>query len=337
MKDLFYAELRNRICEIRTKGFGEEKEILIRLIDLIEKLSITARKYGLLDLESEVSDLEDSAANGYLKQLMLLVVDCTDPEILEEIGIARYFASPHSDYMALAYLIALDGTLMVQQNISPRVIRERLCSLLPEEMYYELKKREEEDLKRETEGGSKDKSEEEELDMSIVDQMCEGDIRVEPSDEYYYIIRMTDDAFRTYDDRAIQRILRDVDNIDLGDMMKAISGEARRRIFNNMSKRLAVMVAEDMMFRGPISLETAGGATTKVFMVFLRLVECEEIYCEEQFILREMATIFLKNHDPSTDDSMSEKNDAENRLHGLWNEYLSHSHKKIDLPRKSRP
>ncbi|MCR5280049.1 MAG: hypothetical protein K6E19_11465, partial [Lachnospiraceae bacterium] len=176
-----------------------------------------------------------------------------------------------------------------------------------------------------------------EIDTSIVDKLCEGDIRVEPSDEYYYIIRMTDEVFRTCDDRAIQRILRDVDNIDLGDMMKAVSGESRRRIFNNMSKRLAVMVAEDMMFRGPISLETAGGAATKVFMVFLRLVECEEIYCEEQFILKEMATIFLKNHDPSSDNSVNEKSDAENRLHGLWNEYLSHSHKKIDLPCKNQP
>ncbi|MCR5673659.1 MAG: hypothetical protein K6F87_08105, partial [Lachnospiraceae bacterium] len=200
MKDLFYAELRNRICEIRTKGFGEEKEILIRLIDVIEKLSITARKYGLLELENEVSDLEDSATNGYLKQLMMLVVDGTDPEILEEIGIARYFAAPCNDYMALAYLIALDGSLMVQQNINPRVIRERLCSLLPEEMYYELKKREEE-------GDTKDIPEEEEIDTSIVDKLCEGDIRVEPSDEYYYIIRMTDEVFRTCDDRAIQRIL----------------------------------------------------------------------------------------------------------------------------------
>jgi hypothetical protein len=117
-------------------------------------------------------------------------------------------------------------------------------------------------------------------------------------------------------------------------MMKAISGESRRRIFNNMSKRLAVMIAEDMIFRGSISLETAGGAATKVFMVFLKLVETAEIYCEEQFILKEMATIFLKNHNTSNDNSMSEKNDAENRLHGLWNEYLSHTHKKIDLPRK---
>lgn len=332
MKDLFYAELRNRICEIRSKGFGEEPEMLTQLIDLIERLSNIARKDGLISLEEEVYELEESGAYGFLKQLMMLVVDGTDPEILEEIGTARYFAALSNDYMALAYLIALDGTLMVQQNINPRVIRERLYSLLPEELYYELKKREEEELDMKMKGETKDSPEDEEIDMSTVDQLCEGDIQVESSDEYYYIIRMTDDAFRTCDDRAIQRILRDVDNIDLGDMMKVISGESRRRIFNNMSKRLAVMIAEDMIFRGSISLETAGGAATKVFMVFLKLVETAEIYCEEQFILKEMATIFLKNHHPSIDSSNSERIDAENRLYGMWNEYLSHTHKKIDLP-----
>ncbi len=126
MKDFFYTELRNRICEIRTKGFGEEAETLTQLIGLIERLSNIARKDGLLYLEEEVSELEESTVNKYLKQLMGHVIDGTDPEILEEIGMARYFASPHNDYMALAYLIALDGTLMYVKQKKDNFMKKAL-------------------------------------------------------------------------------------------------------------------------------------------------------------------------------------------------------------------
>ena len=50
------------------------------------------------------------------------------------------------------------------------------------------------------------------------------------------------------DDRAIQRVLRDVDNADLGVALKAANEEVQNVIFKNLSKRLAAMIKEDMEF-----------------------------------------------------------------------------------------
>ena len=44
------------------------------------------------------------------------------------------------------------------------------------------------------------------------------------------------------DDRAIQRVLRDVDNGDLAIALKGSNEEVQNSIFNNLSKRLAVMI-----------------------------------------------------------------------------------------------
>ncbi|MBO4882519.1 MAG: flagellar motor switch protein FliG, partial [Lachnospiraceae bacterium] len=52
------------------------------------------------------------------------------------------------------------------------------------------------------------------------------------------------------DDRSIQRVLRDVDNNDLGIALKAANEQVQNAIFNNLSKRLATMIKEDMEFMG---------------------------------------------------------------------------------------
>ena len=52
------------------------------------------------------------------------------------------------------------------------------------------------------------------------------------------------------DDRAIQRVLRDVDNSDLAIALKGANEQVQNAIFNNLSKRLAAMIKEDMEFHG---------------------------------------------------------------------------------------
>ena len=50
------------------------------------------------------------------------------------------------------------------------------------------------------------------------------------------------------DDKAIQRVLRDVDNNDLAVALKGANEQVQNAIFNNLSKRLVVMIKEDMEF-----------------------------------------------------------------------------------------
>ncbi|MBP5160381.1 MAG: flagellar motor switch protein FliG, partial [Lachnospiraceae bacterium] len=52
----------------------------------------------------------------------------------------------------------------------------------------------------------------------------------------------------TLDDRSIQRVLREVDNNELAVALKSAGENVQEAIFNNLSKRLAVMIREDMEF-----------------------------------------------------------------------------------------
>ena len=57
------------------------------------------------------------------------------------------------------------------------------------------------------------------------------------------------------DDRAIQRVLRDVDNNDLAISLKGTTEDVQNVVFRNMSSRLAAMLQEDMEFMGPVRMK----------------------------------------------------------------------------------
>ena len=79
------------------------------------------------------------------------------------------------------------------------------------------------------------------------------------------------------DDRAIQRVLRDVENNDLTMAMKSTKDEVKDSIFNNMSKRLAVMIKEDMDFMGPVRMKDVEEAQQKIVNVIRKLEDAGEI------------------------------------------------------------
>ncbi len=79
------------------------------------------------------------------------------------------------------------------------------------------------------------------------------------------------------DDRAIQRVLRDVDNNDLGVALKAANEDVQNVIFKNMSKRLATMIKEDMEFMGPVRMKDVEEAQQKIVGIIRKLEDSAEI------------------------------------------------------------
>ena len=79
------------------------------------------------------------------------------------------------------------------------------------------------------------------------------------------------------DDRAIQRVLRDVDNNDLAIALKGSNEEVQNVIFKNLSKRLAAMIKEDMDFMGPVRMKDVEEAQQKIVGVIRRLEDAGEI------------------------------------------------------------
>lgn len=81
----------------------------------------------------------------------------------------------------------------------------------------------------------------------------------------------------TLDDRAIQRILRDVDNKDLLLALKGASDEVRNLIFRNLSKRAVELLKEDLAIMGPVRLRNVEEAQQRIVNVIRQLEAAEEI------------------------------------------------------------
>lgn len=79
------------------------------------------------------------------------------------------------------------------------------------------------------------------------------------------------------DNRAIQRIIRDVDANDLALALKVASDTVKEAIFRNMSKRMAETFREDMEYMGPVRLRDVEEAQQRIVGVVRRLEESGEI------------------------------------------------------------
>lgn len=79
------------------------------------------------------------------------------------------------------------------------------------------------------------------------------------------------------DDKSIQRVLREVDNNELAIALKGSNEDVQNVIFNNLSKRLATMIKEDMEFMGPVRLKDVEEAQQKIVNIIRKLEESAEI------------------------------------------------------------
>ncbi|KHE72737.1 flagellar motor switch protein FliG [Halobacillus sp. BBL2006] len=81
----------------------------------------------------------------------------------------------------------------------------------------------------------------------------------------------------TLDNRAIQRVIREVDNEDLRLSLKISSEEVKELVFNNMSQRMADTFRDEMEVMGPVRLRDVEEAQTRVVATIRRLEDVGEI------------------------------------------------------------
>ena len=81
----------------------------------------------------------------------------------------------------------------------------------------------------------------------------------------------------TLDNRAIQTVLREVDNNELAVALKNANEDVQNCIFNNLSSRLATMIREDMEYMGPVRLKDVEEAQQKIVNIIRKLEDTGEI------------------------------------------------------------
>ncbi len=79
------------------------------------------------------------------------------------------------------------------------------------------------------------------------------------------------------DDRSIQKVLREVDQVDLAKALKNVDDEVKDKFFKNMSKRATDMLKEEMEFMGPMRVSDILEQQNKIVDLIRRLEESGEI------------------------------------------------------------
>jgi flagellar motor switch protein FliG len=79
------------------------------------------------------------------------------------------------------------------------------------------------------------------------------------------------------DDRAMQRLMKDVDNKDLALALKNVNEELKQQFFRNMSQRAAETLREEMSLQQQVRMKNVEEAQGKIVEVVKRLEDSDEI------------------------------------------------------------
>lgn len=119
--------------------------------------------------------------------------------------------------------------------------------------------------------------------LNLVDKSCEKqniealeDEDPELADEIKNRMFVFEDIVML-DDRAIQKVMREVDSQELGKALFLVDSEVQNKFFRNMSKRAVAMLTEDMTYMGPIRVKDAEEAQQKIVSIIRHLEDIGEI------------------------------------------------------------
>jgi flagellar motor switch protein FliG len=79
------------------------------------------------------------------------------------------------------------------------------------------------------------------------------------------------------DNRSIQKVIREVDTQDLTRALKGVDPEVAEKIYQNVSKRAAQALKEDMEYMGPVRIKDVEEAQQKIVAVIRHLEDTGEI------------------------------------------------------------
>jgi flagellar motor switch protein FliG len=234
-----------------------------RFIQLAIRLVGKAKRHGIVSLEEEVEDIDET--EHIFKKGLYLIIDGTNPATVNEI-LTNMAEHEKDKTMRLYKTIQKRAVLGIQTGESVRVLYKVLSSLagLPpnEEKKIDILIME-----------SDSEPEKEEATPAEI-EIIEDDPKLTESVKNQTFV--FDDIARLTD-QAIQRIFREIDSMDLAKALKAASEEARNKVYKNLSKRAASMLREDMEYMGPIRRSEAEEAQQKIISIIGQLADSNEI------------------------------------------------------------
>lgn len=206
-------------------------------VAMIMECNDGVKKEGLLDLEERTASIDDKGEDYLVKKLAKQVVNGTDPELIERWAMYDYASKVRAPYEGILYIITVCGMRAIQRGDRQYHLAMLMNAITPEDVAIEPEQYNEGIIHNE-------------IKDSDIEEFCIGELRVTEDEIGYVEISAVDALLRSIDDRDVQRLLREITNGDLAKLMIGLSGEARKRIFDNMSRRLAQMILEDIEYMG---------------------------------------------------------------------------------------
>ena len=201
--------------------------------------------------EKVVSVIADYVSGGYIDTLAKLLVYVGDAKAEEALG---KLPEPVQASVREAYEKLSDKKLTDPEILSPamRVLKDAqfygktLCNEVAAELSSDNKN---------------------EL-INSTEELFNQDPLISLSVEKHLI---TFDIITKLDDRAVQKMLREVDQQELAKALKGADVEIQEKIFRNMSRRAATMLKEDMEFMGPVRVADINDSRDKIIKTILNL------------------------------------------------------------------
>jgi hypothetical protein len=234
----------------------QEKEACLPIVDLMLECAETARKEGVLALEQWVTDKDP-----FLKFVILLIVDGTDPELVQDIGETLIDSGGHTGSELLSRMMMMEGCLSVQAGDNPRIIVSKLLAMLGEQFLAARGHMKMNDF----------------LNDPVYQQQSAtvgAQMGIPGSEEFCAV-------FDAMSNRDIQNILREVDIRELTVALKGMNGKTADHFLSNCSKRLGAMILETMEAYGPIPTEDVLAAQGRMMDILTRLQKAGNIVIKQ--------------------------------------------------------
>ena len=292
MNIIFFNELQKFCSEITNDNNNEEMISKVnKAFGIVNYFANLSRKEGLLALEEacELLDSEEPTQELFCK-IISLVTDGIDNELIMEMGMNEIVSNNFSSYDGLIALMYYKAAFMISAHENPIIISEYMKSLMPSFLENRMNL---ETLDEILSDANKqlviDKND------NLVERLCEDDCVINEKD--HSITNQTALTILLLSDLEIQRILRELDNIEIELAMKVFPGKAKARIFDNLSKRLSNMLANDIMDMGPVRFRDIEETCLKILKIVIRLADNGEICSVEVCTLKILIDIYESNQE----------------------------------------
>lgn len=263
MNDAFYLELRKANNDVNAILNGkniEEKIRTIRIIedciDMLQTISIIATQDTFLDAEIKLNEYESNPGYKDFTMIFDLYIEYVeiksirgteeiDDARLMELFLLKCISSEREPALQLALLIFVMGFMSIRRKETLLFRHERMMSIIPDQIAFDYMKN-----KR----FSALKNLEIERISDRIMSLSYGSKIALPSDaEGFDLVRFVDETIEEMTKGESQKLIKQLSEEDLVNTMDIISGESRKKLFDNMEYEYAAWISNKILIFAVIS------------------------------------------------------------------------------------